>query len=195
MAPVFKISIEPQFSLIVVAMLFLVPLPWLLGWWCAITVHEFFHFAAVRFSGKKVYGIHLGARGILMDTDFLTYGQTVFCALAGPVGGLLLRFAAPLFPQAALCGLLQSVYNLLPVFPLDGGRALHGITHILLAERIADRLCKIASVFAYSLLIGVVVAVSFHWKLRILPIFLVTAIILKLRQRKIPCKCSRHGVQ
>ena len=54
-------------------------------------------------------------------------GREVVCILAGPLGGLSLLLLCRRFPRVAICGMLQSVYNVLPIYPLDGGRALRGI--------------------------------------------------------------------
>ena len=45
-------------------------------------------------------------------------------ALAGPFGGLVLLLTARWLPRLAICGLMQSVFNLLPISPLDGSRAV-----------------------------------------------------------------------
>lgn len=50
--------------------------------------------------------------------------KEALCALAGPVGSFSVVLLAEYFPEAALFGLVQGLYNLLPVYPLDGGRIL-----------------------------------------------------------------------
>lgn len=46
----------------------------------------------------------------------------MFCAAAGPLGSFLFARAMTFFPEASVCALVQGIYNLLPVYPLDGGR-------------------------------------------------------------------------
>jgi Zn-dependent protease len=58
----------------------------------------------------------------MMETTPLTPIQEAFCALAGPMGSFLVLLMSEVLPEAALCGLFQGAYNLLPIYPLDGGR-------------------------------------------------------------------------
>ena len=58
-------------------------------------------------------------------------GRELICILAGPAASLLLLCLARIFPRVAICGLIQGCYNLLPIAPLDGGRALHCLLSLL----------------------------------------------------------------
>lgn len=50
--------------------------------------------------------------------------RELICALAGPLGSLALLCFLRIWPQAAICGSIQGTFNLLPLYPLDGGRVL-----------------------------------------------------------------------
>ncbi|OLA31556.1 MAG: hypothetical protein BHW33_02065 [Firmicutes bacterium CAG:137_57_8] len=74
--------------------------------------------------GGSIHSLALTARGAVLQTSPLSYRQEALCALAGPCAGFLLLFWVRLVPWLAFWGLMQGLYNLLPVYPMDGGRAL-----------------------------------------------------------------------
>ena len=67
--------------------------------------------------------------------------RTIAAALAGPAAGVglfcILRGLG--YPEGADLSLLYTCVNLLPVLPLDGGRALHAAVTALAGERAAER--------------------------------------------------------
>lgn len=93
----------------------------------AAAVHELGHLAALALLGVEIQKISLEACGLNIQCGAL-YGTYARClaALAGPAAGVglfcILRGAG--WTLAAEISLWLSVINLLPVLPLDGGRAL-----------------------------------------------------------------------
>ena len=178
----FNIRCSPQFCVFAATMLFLVPLPWVIGWLVAVMIHESFHCIALLLCGKTVYGICVGIDGAKILAEDLNWGQTVFCALAGPVGGLMLILVAGIFPHLAVCGLLQSVYNLIPVFPLDGGRAFQAVMHLLFREEVAEKLCTGAKILTCLCVLAVGLSSIWIWHLGFLPFVLAVAFVLRVRK-------------
>ena len=73
------------------AVMFLtIPLRWLIAWLLAAAFHEAFHCLALWVCGRRVEAIFVDWNGAKIYTEDLTTWETVLCALAGPVGSLLL---------------------------------------------------------------------------------------------------------
>ena len=104
-------------------LLLTLPLNWLLSALAAAAFHELCHGAAILLLGGRIWGVRIGSGGAVMETEPLSSGKELVCALAGPAGSLLLVLTFRIFPRVAVCALVQGAFNLLPVFPLDGGRA------------------------------------------------------------------------
>lgn len=118
----------------------------------AAAVHECGHLALLRVFRVPVEGLRLGAFGAVIHarTERLSYGRELLVTLAGPAVNLL---CAPLAAMTARrCGwawgyllaganVLLGVYNLLPVPPLDGARALYLIAAYCFGPDTGDRVC------------------------------------------------------
>lgn len=107
--------------------LLILPLDWVIAWLFAAFVHEAFHYGALMLCGVTVYEIRIGPFGAAMETEPMTGIAGFITALAGSVGGLALLLAARWLPRLAICGLMQSIFNLLPISPLDGSRAVGAV--------------------------------------------------------------------
>ena len=91
----------------------------------ALALHEAGHLTALALFRRPVLGLTLGAGGAKIETEALTLRQEALSAAAGPLvnllsGALTLR-CVPAFSAVSL-GL--AAVNLLPLYPLDGGRIL-----------------------------------------------------------------------
>ncbi len=129
----------------------LLPVKWLVSLLLAMSFHEFCHLMAIYATARHWGKAHFGLHGARIPIPEMGRGAELFCALAGPAGSLLLGLTCPFFPRLALCGIGQACYNLLPLYPLDGGRALRCAFFLLLppdraymAEKAVAILCKSA---------------------------------------------------
>lgn len=131
-----------------------VPLRFLLAALAAAAVHELCHLCAIRLCGGSVTSISIGAGGTVMETTPLPPGRELLAALAGPAGSFLLLLFAQWLPLCALFGLVQGAFNLLPVYPLDGGRIMRCaalLSGFSWAERAADMLGYAAAAAVFFL--------------------------------------------
>ena len=121
------IETEAGFFLVLGLMALLFPLRFLAGVLLAAAVHELGHILAVRFMGGRIRSLRLHAFGARIEAAPMSYGRAALCALAGPAAGALTLLAWRSFPELALAGLVQTVFNLLPLPHLDGGTAARNI--------------------------------------------------------------------
>ena len=118
---------EGGFWLVLALMLLLFPLSMTAGVILAAAVHEMGHILAIRLSGGRIRRLVLRPGGATIHAEPMGPGRELVCALAGPAAGALTAALWRVFPELALAGLVQTVFNLLPVYPLDGGRAWRAI--------------------------------------------------------------------
>ena len=102
----------------------LIPARWLMGAVAAALIHELCHIAAICLLGGRVQAVVIGPFGAKIHIKDIDGTREALCALAGPAGSFLCLMFLRQFPVFGLCGLVQGIFNLLPVYPLDGGRAL-----------------------------------------------------------------------
>lgn len=116
-------------------LLLVLPLRWVAAAIVAAAVHELCHLLALSLLGIRVFGINIGGRGAVLQTDSLSDRDELICAMAGPLGSFLLLLFAKWLPRIALCGLFQGLYNLLPVGNLDGGRVVHSLANLVCRKK------------------------------------------------------------
>lgn len=147
-----RITVSPGFYFFLALLILLIPLRWLFAAIISVAVHELCHIGAVRCFGYRVQAIYIGIGGARIEAPTMSLWQELLCALAGPLGGAVLLLLARWFPVLALCSGFHTMYNLLPVYPQDGGRALRCGARMLLPEKWASLLC---AVIEYTCLAGI----------------------------------------
>ena len=180
------------FSLAIIVLV--VPLRWVLAAIVASAVHELSHWLALRLCQVRIYSVTVGLFGAKIETEPISELKECVCAAAGPLGGMFLVLFFRWFPEIAICALFQTCYNLLPVFPLDGGRVVHSLLSLLDNKRILS-IC--GSVLQWGCLFALFSSSVAALYLRLGPIPLLCTISLYLKNRKIkfPCKHSEQIVQ
>ena len=177
------------------ACLLLIPLSWIASWVIAVAVHELGHYIALRLCGIEVYKLRPTHCGLKMDTAPMTNLQEFICSIAGPISGLALLLLVKVCPRTAICAGIHAVYNLLPIYPLDGGRCMRCFLQFvynkgtaICVERWICRGCVgVLSILAF---VG-----ALRWKLGVLPVIIALGMIFKSGMIKTPCKENKQIVQ
>ncbi len=167
-----NLRISGSFFILAALMLLILPLKWLIAAALAAAVHEGAHYLALKLCRCHVLSLQVGTGGAVIKTDCISRGKELFCALAGPIGGLTLLLFAKWLPRTAVCALIQSAYNLLPLFPLDGGRAMRCISQMLLSPKASNRFCAIAETIVRFGLCALGIIAAFLLDLGIVPILM-----------------------
>jgi len=134
-----EIRVEGSAWIFLAVLILLLPLSWVLSALTAALIHELSHILMLKLLCVPIFGIRVGARGAVLSTGAMTNQQELLCALAGPVGSFSVLILIRLFPRLALCALVQGLYNLLPFYPMDGGRAVRSGILLLLGKRPCKR--------------------------------------------------------
>lgn len=108
------------------------------GWFSALVpavlAHEVGHLLALHGSGASVQCLRLEVSGLCMEcTELFSPRSEALCAGAGPAAGLLwaliMGFVPGRWAQMSMeLSMGLSIFNLLPVLPLDGGRIILALT-------------------------------------------------------------------
>ena len=133
----------------------------------AAVVHEAGHWLVLRRQGAAVTCFRLSVLGAAMETDSgrLSYGGELAAVLAGPAANLLAALALTAvgkgrWPAAVGANLVLCLFNLLPIRPLDGGRALYLLASWAAGPAAGEAVCRWAGTVtaaALAALIGGVI--------------------------------------
>lgn len=179
--------------LIMLALCVLVlPLQWLVAMVVAAMIHELGHVVALYCCGVSVRRFSVGFSGALIESSNPSIWQEMICLLAGPAAGLSALLLIRWFPRIALCALCQSAFNLLPVYPLDGGRAVRCLSECI---GIGNWICMSMEYACLVVLFGAGIYAALVLRLGLMPLFLPIMVLLQRIQRKFSCKHELHWVQ
>ena len=190
-----QVLIEPGVYIEIATMLLVIPISWVFSWFCAVLLHEFCHCLSLYLLGYRIFEIRFRSVGAEIICSPTTTFHGILCTAAGPVGSLFALLFSAIIPQFSLCALFQTVLNLIPVFPLDGGRIVRFLLSYLHNDTLEKMLC-ITIEWVFITIIAFLSIMALFWlKLGILPLCIPLFLLLKAQKIKIPCKQTLHRVQ
>ena len=130
----------------------------------ASLLHEAGHLFFMYAYGEKILSVCFGAFGVRIDkasSSLISYKAEVFIALGGIIVNFLLAFLSIMYyylmkSQSALTfsliNTLIAIFNCIPLYVLDMGRAVKGLLLMRYDEEKSEKLLRIISVIFVNLL-------------------------------------------
>ncbi len=143
----------------------------------AVSLHETAHILAIYLVGGKIDRISIRARGISVNVpnmEYMPYVKEIIIAAAGPLAGILtagLTYATANVLKLHSLGffiginIVITAINLIPVYPLDGGRIVLSLLLKFFTVRSAYIISYILAVLAVGVLVGLCTVFAYYGKL------------------------------
>lgn len=149
----------------------------------ALAFHEMGHLLIMKLVDIPVYRIRLSGAGAVIQGGFMGYRQEIVCAVMGPVGSVLLAIAcARRLPELSVLSAALAAVNLLPVYPLDGGRIFRGILLLYLEDDRVEKILNRTTAVVCCLLMICACWTAIELQSGIWPIFMVLVILWRVGQ-------------
>ena len=149
----------------------------------SLVFHEAGHLLAMKCTGVPVSEVRLKASGAVIRGGFSGYRQEIACAAAGPFASFLLAFV--LFrsvPEPAIISGLLGMTNLLPVYPLDGGRILRAALLLHLEQTVVEKILRAVTATVCCLLMVGACCAAAELQAGLWPIFAALVILWRVGQ-------------
>ena len=140
-----RFSISPGAVLLISAVYFAAGAKAVLAIIISVCVHELGHAAAIKLFGGRVISVRFDSSGLCITGAGVEPGvKELVVLLCGPMLGLAFAAVCARYPEnefaalLAITGFVLTAYNLLPAYPLDGGRMVYA----MLREHLNGKMCE-----------------------------------------------------
>lgn len=189
-----KNKIHPLFWAYIILLIIMGQKTSVLVYFFCVVFHEFGHAFVAKKLGYKLNQTKLMPYGVCLNYDTVCFFglDEIYIALAGPITNLFLAIFIialwwlfpelyPLTQQFCYCNIVMVVFNMLPCYPLDGGRVIAGILSQKIERKKAVKICVvfniiISCIFVIIFIFGLFINVK-NFNLIIISIFLLGGIL------------------
>ena len=153
-----KFRIRPSFLLLVLLSIYFNKFSLLINYFLALSLHELAHIFVAINKGYKLKLVKLDMFGMSVELDETIDNKDCFLInIAGPMINLLIAVICVamywLVPTSyyvlkdfCLANLILAVFNLLPIYPLDGGKIFRGLIKRDKTYKVLDNVVRITLV-------------------------------------------------
>ena len=171
------IKVYPSFWILCIVLFILGFAKELFAVFFSVTCHELAHIVVAKYFGLKCSKIILtpiGEIAVIENIDTQKFYKKILIVLAGPLSNIfILIFCLLFFPEQKFLiqsNLVIAIFNLIPIYPLDGGRIIHCLfadqIGILNANKFGAKLSKLLC--RILLLLGIIQVVFFPYNISLL---------------------------
>lgn len=176
-----KIDVSPAFVAFLCAYYYFDPAQTFAPFLLSITLHEAAHLLVLRVLRARIHRLRLSGCGATILTEPLSYSREILVAAAGPTVNLaILMLMAQDSPALALVNFCLFAYNMLPLYPLDGGRILRAALHLMFSEHTAAILEKIISLLCLAALTAFACYLTCVWHAGLWPILVCALLLVRI---------------
>lgn len=158
-------------------------------------IHEIGHLTAITAFKEKPERISFGLFGMtIVRKNDLTqnYRKEFFTALAGPFMNFIialifyvvnLKYSNELNQKIIIVNLIIGLFNMMPVFALDGGRALESVLKMHFSENTGEKILKLVSFITLVIMMSfgfyILISTGYNFTFLAISIYLTVLLFVK----------------
>lgn len=191
-----KFKIHPSFILFSVILIYFGQGFLFLNYLIVLFLHEFSHAFVARKLGYKINSIGIIPFGVSLNINScsLNFKDEIKISLAGPLCNLFLCLVCFslwwIFPATynftflfCFANFVTFIFNMMPCFPLDGGRIFRAFLKNASGDKLASKICKIVNIIV-SVLLLILFVYSIKTKINFTYLFVIFCILSSFFENK-----------